>query len=122
MTDKKRRFTRFPFKMEAELTVEGTRYKVDKINNLSIGGCLLSIPAEMRTGTPCSLRIILKTTGNEPVVEVDGTIARCQNGNVAIKFTGIDPDNLIHLQNIARYNSPDPDKIEKEIQDHPGLV
>ena len=68
MTDEKRRFTRFPFKMKAELTVGSKRYKVDKINNLSIGGCLLSISEDMRTGKPCSLRIILKTTGNEPVV------------------------------------------------------
>ena len=39
-----------------------------------------------------------------------------------IKFTGIDPDSLFHLHNILRYNAVDPDRVEQEIDEHPGLI
>ena len=122
MADEKRRFTRFPFKMKAELRVKKTRYETEEINNLSIGGCLLSIPKDLEPETQCSLRIILKTTGSEPTISVNGTVVRCEQGNVAIKFTGIDPDSLFHLQKIALYNAPNPDNVEQEIKDRPGIV
>ena len=41
---------------------------------------------------------------------------------VAIKFTKISPEDLYHLQNIIRYNAPEPEVIEKEIDEHPGIL
>ena len=122
MVDERRRFIRFPYKMNAELIGKGTSYEVDKISNLGIGGCLLPIGADLEPGTPCTLKIFLGKRGLDPVVTVEGTIVRCEHGNVAIKFTKIDPENLLHLQKIARYNSSDPDRVETEIREHPGLV
>ena len=55
-------------------------------------------------------------------VSIRGEIIRCQDGIVAVKFTGIDPDSLFHLQNIIRYNSADPDIIEQEIKERPGII
>ena len=71
---------------------------------------------------PCSLKIILKVSGDEPNVNIEGKIVRCKNSTVGVKFTRIDMENLFHLQNIARFNSDDPDRIEKEIKDHPGII
>ena len=61
-------------------------------------------------------------TTSELSIQVKGKIMRCDARAIAIKFTGIDPDSLFHLQNIIRYNSPDPEAAEREIQDHPGIV
>jgi len=122
MASEKRRFTRFPFKMKAELRVKNTLYETEEIDNLSIGGCLLSLQADLEPETQCNFSIILKTTGNEPTVSVEGTVVRCEQGKVAIKFTSIAPDSLFHLQKIAHYNAPDPDDVEQEIKDRPGLV
>jgi hypothetical protein len=55
-------------------------------------------------------------------VEVNGEIVRNDAETVGIKFTRINPEDLIHLQNIIRYNAENPDKISEEIQQHPGLV
>ena len=82
----------------------------------------MPINADLESGSPCTLRIILQQTGNEPTVTVEGSIVRSDKGSVAVKFVSIDPENLDHLQNIARYNSPDPDQVEKEITEHPGLI
>lgn len=122
MTDEKRRFSRVVFKMAAELTVSGTVYKVDEIANLSVGGCQLDIDVELASGTECTLLIILNPADRRMNVKVDGHVARTEDGAVGVKFTSIEPDALTHLQNIIRYNSPDPDKIEDEIDEHPGLV
>jgi len=121
MADNKRRFTRIPFKMDTELMVQGEVYKAEDISNLSIGGCVLPIVAELEPETACQLKIILNGIADGISINVDGEIIRSDQDTIAVKFTRIDPDSLFHLQNIVRYNSPDADTIEDEINKHPGL-
>jgi len=60
-------------------------------------------------------------SGSELTLQVESKIIRCDQGTVAIKFTGIDPDTLLHLHNIILYNSPDVQSVEEEIQRNPGI-
>ena len=122
MPDERRRFSRIPFSVKAEMTAKNVLYGAEEINNLSIGGCVLSVTADLEPGTECRVRILLSGTNSELNVRVKGVVVRCGPGGVAVKFTSIDPDSLFHLRNIIRYNSPDPDAVEKEILDHPGLA
>lgn len=122
MTEEKRRFSRIVFKMNAELTVEGKIYPVAEIVNLSVGGCQLEIGEDIAPNTPCSFLIVLNPADRRANVEVDGEIVRSADGVVGISFSAISPEALIHLQNIIRYNSPDPDRIEEEISSRPGIV
>jgi hypothetical protein len=122
MSDEKRRFSRIVFQIEAELAVPGKLYKVDEISNLSVGGCQLDLGESIKEGTECSLLIILNPADSRMNVEVGGEVIRVQGNVAGIKFTSIEPEALVHLQNIIRYNSPDPDRIEDEIDEHPGLV
>jgi hypothetical protein len=55
-------------------------------------------------------------------VDVEGEIVRKDSEMAAIRFTRIDPDSLFHLRNIVRYNASDPDRVEDEIEQHPGLI
>ncbi len=122
MSDDKRRFTRVPFRVKAEMTVNDVLYSSEKINNLSLNGCLLPIEADLKLGTECHVRILLSATNSELSVQVEGKIIRCEACAVAIKFTGIEPDSLFHLQNIIRYNFENTETIEQEISNHPGLL
>lgn len=122
MTEEKRRFSRIVFPMAAEFSTENAVFQVKEIANLSIGGCQLDIGAEIPAGAKCSLLIVLNPADRRMNVDVDGEVIRSGGGSVGVKFTSIAPDDLTHLQNIIRYNSPDPDQIEHEIDDHPGLV
>ncbi|MBN1627230.1 MAG: PilZ domain-containing protein [Deltaproteobacteria bacterium] len=121
MEDEKRRFSRFILNMNATLYVKGDSFKTDMISNLSIGGCLLPIHADLEPNDPCSIIINLGMPESDVNVKVEGIIIRCEHGDVAVKFTSIDPDSLFHLQMLARYNSPDTEKVEEEIKKHPGL-
>ncbi len=122
MSDEKRRFSRIIFNMKAELAVTGKLYTVEKIENLSVGGCQLDIGEEIAPGTGCSFLLILNPADRRANVEVSGEVVRYESGIVGIKFTSIGPEALAHLQNVIRYNAPDPDRIEEEIDEHPGLL
>jgi len=120
MTAEKRRFSRIIFNVRARLTVGADAYTVERIVNLSVGGCQLEIDEALPVGEPCLFTIFLPRMG--PGVDVHGEIVRSSKGETGLKFTRIDPENLFHLQNIIRYNAEDPDRIEEEIKAHPGLI
>ncbi|MDK9705722.1 MAG: PilZ domain-containing protein [Desulforhopalus sp.] len=120
MTAEKRRFSRIIFNVGARLTVGENVYPVERILNLSVGGCQLEIDEHLEPGQPCKFTILLQRMG--PGVDVYGEIIRAGQGEISLKFTKIDPENLLHLQNIIRYNAEDPDLIEEEIKSHPGLI
>jgi len=119
MAKEQRRFSRISFNVMAKLTVDGVIYTVDRIVNLSVGGCLLEMEQEIPLGSDCKFTILLE--GMVPGVDVLADIVRAGEGEVGLKFTTIEPENLFHLQNIIRYNAEDPDVIEEEISLHPGL-
>ncbi|SPD74759.1 conserved hypothetical protein [uncultured Desulfobacterium sp.] len=122
MSNDNRRFTRIRFGVQAELTVNGEVYHVDQIINLSIGGCLLSLNEEFKTGSQCQVKIMMDPTNSELNIVIEGEIVRCEQRTVAVKFTAIDPDSLFHLRRVVLYNAPDTKLVEDEIQRHPGLV
>lgn len=119
MGDEKRRFSRIFFDVRARLTVAGRDYPLERIANLSVGGCLVEIDADIPPGSACTFTIFL--SGLEAGVSVLGEIVRVGNGTLSLGFTAIDPENLFHLHNIIRYNAKDPEVIEEEIRAHPGL-
>ena len=122
MIQEKRRFTRIPFRVKAEIYVEDISYPVEKIENLSVGGCLLPIETIFEPGTPCRINILLTETDSDLMVKVEGVITRCSPEGAAVRFTHIDPDSLLHLKSIVRYNTLDPDAVEMEITKHPTLL
>jgi len=122
VSPEKRRFSRVVYDVRAKLTVGEQTFEPAHIDDLSIGGCLLPMRVALALGSPCRITIFLPGEKSGPVVRVQGEIARVDSGQVAIKFTAIDPESLAHLQNIVLHNSPDADKTEEEIRRHPGLV
>lgn len=115
MKKEKRRFSGIPFKMHAELTVDNVTYPVLEINNLSIGGASFPVIADFEVDAACRAKIFLEGRSSELSIEVGGKIVRCSPEAVAVQFIRIDPDSLFHLQNVIRYNAPDPEVVEKEI-------
>ncbi len=118
----KRRFSRVIFNVRAKLAVGEQILEAGHIYDLGIGGCLFPTAATPIVGSPCRVAIFLSGANSEPSIRVEGEIVRADSGQIAVKFTAIDPDSLFHLQNIILHNSQDPDKVEEEISNHPGLV
>lgn len=118
-----RRFSRIALSFPARLIVDNAEvYDIRELANLSIGGCLVPLDAEISKGATCKIIIRLAGgLGNTPV-NITGKAVRLDQDYVAIQFTAIAPDDLHHLQNLIRYNAPDPDQIEDEINSHPGIL
>jgi hypothetical protein len=121
MGNENRKFTRFYYKMKSEFFVNNDIYELDELINLSIGGCLLPVAVDAKSGDECSLKILLGDNEEAPVVSVGGKILRIDDDTTAVSFMKIDPESLDHLHRIAQYYSSDPKKIEEEIKKHPGL-
>jgi hypothetical protein len=121
MPEEKRRFTRVPFRVSAEIMANGFACRAEEILNLSVGGCLLPVKADLEPGTECHFKIMMAGTTSELCIQVKGEIMRSDAGAVAVKFTEIDAESLFHLQNIIRYNSSDYEAVDREIRYHPGL-
>ena len=122
MPSEKRKFSRIAFRVAAEIRVDDATFTVHQIENLSVGGCLFPASRSFTVGAPCRVIISLEGAVDAPKVEADGEIVRSDQEKIGIKFTGIDPDSLYHLHNILRYNAADPDRVEQEIDQHPGLI
>jgi len=120
MEQEKRRFTRVKFDVAARLKLGDVQYEVDHLVNLSVGGCLVTLPVELTVGSECNLVICLARMA--PGVEIIGKIVRVDGHEASVQFTQVDPDNLHHLQNIVRYNAKDPDAVEQELQLRKGIV
>ncbi len=121
MVSEKRNFTRVPFKVEAEIIANETLYKIKEITNLSIEGCLIPVDADLKLGTSCKITIFLSGVTPKLTIKADGEVIRLEEHYLAIKFIRVDPDSLFHLQNIVRYNSQNPEKVEWEILNHPEI-
>ena len=121
MAQDKRTFSRVPFKVRVDLEIATEQLTLDSIDNLSVGGCLLPLQTHYPAGTPCRLTINLSGTSSDLQLKVSGSVIRSDAQGLALKFSSIDPDSLYHLKNIVRYNVSDPERVEQELRDHPGL-
>ena len=121
MAPEKRRFTRVRFKVKARLTIDEQRYTTDRLDNLSVGGCLLPLEGEIRSGAACQLKILMGGASSHLNINVEGEVVRSTSGQTAVKFIRIEPDSLYHLQNIVLYNADEPDIVEQEIDVRPGI-
>lgn len=121
MTEERRRFVRVTFKVEAELLIKDAKYRAAEISNLSLGGCFLPIKERLDPGMGCEVQIVMAGASSELVVRVHGEVVRTSDIGIAVKFMHIDPDSLLHLQNIIRYNTSSSEKVAKEFQFRRGL-
>lgn len=120
MSQEKRRFSRIVFNVKAKLQVGEEVFSVERIANLSVGGCLVELTGTFNLEQECQFTIPLSHMG--PGIDIHGKIVRIGDGMVGIQFVGISPESLSHLQNVIRYNSEDPEQIEEEISARPGLM
>lgn len=120
--ESRRRFTRIKFDVPAIITVGNQEFSVQEISNLSIGGALIPCRQNFEDFTKCIFQIPMGTSTNNLCVEVKGEFVWSNDTEAAIKFTDIDPDSLMLLQNIIRYNAQDVNEIDAEITKHQGLI
>jgi PilZ domain len=110
----KRKFTRIPFHTRITVTNGETAYLSNRLRDIGLGGAFIFMDEFAPDGACCTLDIELIGPASLLRIEIEGEIVRVQRDGIAIKFTRIDLDSLLHLKHIIRLFTQDPDMIHNE--------
>ncbi len=114
MPDEKRKFTRVPFSTKVGLTFGDQIIVANEMRNVSLGGALVLTTECLPPETVCQLDIELIGPASLLCIRVEGEVLRCDSDGMAIKFTKIDLDSLIHLSHLIKICASDPEIIDLE--------
>ncbi len=118
-----RRFSRLSLGFPATVIVgDGEPVQIPELTNVAVGGCLIPMDEVVEVGALVHITIHLSENIPLEKIVVEGSVLRCEDGQVAVRFEKIEPGSLHHLQNLILYNSSDPEQVEEEINEHPGLL
>jgi len=116
--DEKRKFTRIPFQTQIRVTCGDRTLVSHGLKNIGLGGAFVELQDVIPPGSPCLLEIDLIGAASLLRIQVEGDVVRCEDDGIAIKFTRIDLDSLIHLRHLIKVHAEDPSVINDEYERH----
>jgi hypothetical protein len=110
----KRKFTRIPFRTEVRISTEDQVLVSNWLRDISLGGAFVQVTPALKPGATCSVQLDLIGAATLLRITVEAEVLRVDTEGVALKFTNIDVDSLIHLKHFIKVRSADPDLVEDE--------
>lgn len=109
-----RRFSRVPFRIEAEVQSDHGIFYGD-VRNLSIKGAFITAPESHPLGERVDIKMYL--AHDEPVVMIEalGEVVRTDSEGIGVRFTKVDLASFTHLRNVVALNSGDGDAVMDEL-------
>lgn len=114
----KRKFTRVLFRTRIRILSAGGSVVSNTLRNISLGGAFVETTHRLPEGGPCALEIDLAGPASLLRVRVEGDVIRCEEEGIAVRFTKIDLDSLIHLRHLIKVHAEDPATINNEYEGH----
>jgi c-di-GMP-binding flagellar brake protein YcgR len=113
--DEKRKFTRILFETTIKVTSGKTVIVSNRLRDISLGGAFLftsetSLPAN----TSCILEIDLIGRASLLRIQIEAEVVRVDEEGMAVRFTKIDLDSLVHLRHLIRVHAQDPRAMDAE--------
>ncbi len=87
--------------------------------NVSAKGILIGVEEDFPENASSTVEIVLDS---DNVIQAMAEVIRCKRGQLAVEFTSIDVDSFELLKNLVRYNASDPERVEREFDEHLGLM
>ncbi|SEM11495.1 PilZ domain-containing protein [Syntrophus gentianae] len=109
-----RKFSRILFDREVLLRI-GDAVLRGEIENLSLQGALLKTEHPLKLQDIVNIELRLSDEPTPLILELQGTVVRCEQEKAAIHFTRMEPDSFIHLKNIMAYNQGDEAIVRDEL-------
>ncbi len=110
----KRRFTRVPFETQIRISTGNAVIRSSELKNIGLGGLFVFCDEFLPLKSQCVVDIELRGRASLLEIEVEAEVIRVDMDGMALRFTGIDVDSLIHLRHFIRIRAQDPEKIERE--------
>jgi len=96
----------------------GRSFVATVLRDISLGGVFIETTQRLPEGAPCALEIDLTGHASLLRIQVEGDVVRCEDDGIAVKFTKIDLDSLIHLRHLIKVHAQDPATINNEYEGH----
>ncbi len=124
--DERRGFVRVPFNTEVVLIAGDWSLRATSGIDVSMSGLHLTgldrtDAAKPLPGTVISASIHLQTAGHREMIEAEGRVIRSEPGELAVEFIEIELDGYQHLRQLVLNNADDPDRAEKQFNEHQGI-
>ena len=118
-----REFLRVSFATNVEIRAGERLYSSTRSINISMRGVCVGLDGDgPAQGSACSVRIHLEAGLAKEIIEARAWVVRSEPGTLAAEFTEIDLESYYHLQRLIVQNADDPDKAEKELCAHWGIL
>lgn len=110
----KRKFTRIPFEIAITLSTESLRISASRMRNVSLGGMFVLTHETLPLDSLCAVEIDLIGPASLLRVRLEADVIRVEPDGLALKFTKMDMDSLIHLKHLITIHADTPEIIDKE--------
>lgn len=114
LMNEKRKFTRTPFETEIRVVTDDHVAISHRLRDISLGGAFIALKTPLPEGAPCILHIDLIGPKSLLKIEIEGEVVRKEQDGMAVRFTRIDLDSLVHLRHLIKVHSQDPETIDVE--------
>ncbi|WP_263140468.1 PilZ domain-containing protein [Pseudomonas sp. RIT-PI-AD] len=111
--NERRRFHRFAFDADTQLSQGAKRWSVE-LHDLSLKGLLVHSPADW-DGDPAQPFIARIALTEDTVVEMEVELTRTQDGQLGFICRHIDLDSISHLRRLVELNLGDEALLEREL-------
>jgi len=111
--DDKRKFSRVPFVVKAQIDWQG-KALTGEVSNLSLRGMFVHVPEAIAVGEKLASTLQLTGDSSDLKVTIVAKVVRADAKGIGIEFEQMDLDSFIHLRNIVAYNSGNADLIDQE--------
>ena len=116
-----REFSRSPVNVKSLVRLESGVLVEGLIQDVSMNGVLFKAERLLPIDTCVRLVLILEGGQGELKIDTHGIIKHLNKNIMAIQFQNIDAESIEHLRRLVLYNAIDPDKVDREFQQHIGL-
>ncbi len=113
--DEKRKFTRVLFETTIKITAGKTVIVSNRLRDISLGGAFMSTSgSSLPEGTSCILEIDLIGRASLLRIQIEAEVIRSDEDGMAVKFTKVDLDSLVHLRHLIAVHAQDPKAVDQE--------
>lgn len=114
LDEERRKFTRVPFSTRIIITAESKSIFSERMRDISLGGAYFYVDDALPEKTPCTLNIELFGPASLLSIRMEAEIVRVDEKGMAVEFTKMDLDSLIHLRHLIRVHAMDPELMDEE--------
>ncbi len=110
--DERRKKLRVDFTTNIVLNMDGTEIHMQgNSKDLSLSGVYIYTKDDIPVNRKCGVEITLTGLVEPLKLRINGSTVRKEPTGIAVLFESMDLESYIHLKNIVRYNSSEPDNI-----------